>query len=157
MNRKVVTVSEVDVALFVARKVQESEGKRRKRYRSDRKVKPADPPDVISEWFLQNFSSQNLLQALQTKAGKPITLAWIVQRMLDILDDEESKAAERMAVLDRLRDLLLLGSIQDPELSEEVQCRIAGGKPSPGKAQYDPFSGEKGKKKNFKFRPRKEA
>jgi len=130
----IVTITEADAALFLARK-----GSERKCPRSDRVPRPTDAKATVADWFLQNFSLRSLLRSLRTKKGKPITLEWIVKRMLDLLDSEDARVAERMMILDRLKDLLLLGAVQDPELSEEVYRRILGGRPSTPGEQSDPF------------------
>jgi hypothetical protein len=142
MKPKIATVTESDVAIFLARR----EPKKKKR--KDHKVRSKDSVEDISEFFLENFSAANLLNILKVKNGRkedPITMEWIVQQMLGLLNSPDAKVSERLTILDRLRDLLLLGGLQNPDLIAEVVKKTTSGfELTPPKKNKDPFTGEGG-------------
>lgn len=133
---KIATVTESDVALFLAKRKGV-----KKRFRKDKKVRSTDSADQISEFFLSNFSASNLLSVLKIKRGRveePITLEWIVREMLKLLDDPLGKVSEKMMILDRLRELLLLGCLQNRDLIDEVIKKTTPGSKSEEEIP-DPF------------------
>ena len=118
-------ITQEDVALFLAR---------RKRKRGKPVVK-GTPRDFVAE-----FSASNLRDVLKDREKKPITLGWVIKKMLRLLDDENAKVSDKVVILDRLKDHLLLGAIQDPELAEAVTKRVSG---ENTKKRYDPFKAGK--------------
>jgi len=116
---KIATVSDRDVALWLAKN-------RLKRKRGNAaKVTRKSPDEDLSEAFLRNFTPERLFAALFDR-GTPITIEWYVKRMLGILDDPEAKSSDRITVLDKLKELLLLGAIQDSSLASAIQGNLSG-------------------------------
>lgn len=122
-------VSQDDIALFLAKN---------HRVRG-RPVKKSTSYEKHARRFVTEFSAASLFEALKDRKT-PITLSWIVKKLLEILRDPGTKPIDRIAVLDRLKDLLVLGAIQDPELAEQVQG-VTG--KSEEKSSFDPFKGGK--------------
>lgn len=81
-----------------------------------------------------------LLRALQDR-GKPINIEWYVKKLLGLLSEENARVGEKVQVLDRLKELLVLGAIQDPALSEYVTKRVEVGASASVQEQHDPFLG----------------
>ncbi len=128
---KVAVVTEQDVATFLAR------NPRKKRHKL-RKVKPATATlEEMTDEFLRSFSAQALFQALRTREGKPLDIHWYVERLLSIYK-EADQAKDRLAVLDRIRGLTLIGAIQDPALQEHLVAKVPELRNTD-----DPFAGKK--------------
>lgn len=98
---------------------------------------PGPPTATEANEFLTAYSTKKLKKALKTPEGVPITLAWYVEQLLELKDEPDTKAVDRINILDRLRALLVLGAIQDPELARRLQSSSAGEKPKP---MSDPFT-----------------
>jgi len=97
------------------------------------------PKGTAQGRLLHEFSSASLRRALKD-GGKHIDMAWIVRKLLETLNIAE-KASERVLVLDRIKDLMLLGAIQDPEIIQALRDKGI-------KVQVsDPFAGERPKLK----------
>lgn len=125
-------ISEYDVATFLA-------GKKR----SQKKISKRSKAKEVAHSFVEQFHIQNLMDVLVYKKT-PITLGWIVKEWLCIYDSPKTPSATQMAILDRLKELVLIGAVQDPELLEEIkrlQTHQGSGKGKPKTA--DPFAGEK--------------
>lgn len=70
-----------------------------------------------------------------------VDLCWIVKRLLKLLDAPDAKVAEKVSILDRLRDLILLVALQDEDLAKEMSRRIEGsGKLPRDTSGRDPFN-----------------
>lgn len=131
---KPVAITEQDAALWLARhprKKRDSRIKVRSRVSSE---------EILADDFLRNFSVRALHIALQDN-GKPLDISWYVKNLLVILRSAELQK-DRLAVLDRIKDLILLGAIQDPALSEEMMSRLPGTSKSPVNPIEDPFVGQ---------------
>jgi hypothetical protein len=129
---KIATISDRDVALWLAKN-------RRKRRRGNaaKVTKKASDNDLADE-FLRNFTPERLFAAL-VDGRTPITIEWYVKRMLNILYAEETKSSDRITVLEKLKELLLLGAIQDSSLASAVQSNLSGKRSAPDIS--DPFVG----------------
>lgn len=64
-----------------------------------------------------------------------------MKKMISLLDSPDAKVAERLVILDRLRELLLLGGLQNPEFVEEIVRRTATGFELKKTEDKDPFAG----------------
>lgn len=90
----------------------------------------------IAKWFMDNFTPGKLMEILKDSRKEPINLEWYVKKLLKLYDHKETSATVKLQILDRFRDLILLGAIQDPELVASMR----------GKApvqEADPFMGKK--------------
>ena len=63
--------------------------------------------------------------------------------MLALLESPDAKVSERLMILDRFRDLILLGGLQNPQLIDEIVRKTAPGFKLEQKEDKDPFSGKK--------------
>lgn len=122
---KIPALTEKDLAIWLAN-------------RKRKKVVKTDPPAVQ---MLHSFSAEKIFAAL-VDGKSPITLSWYVKRLMALLDDGDAKVSDRLSILDRLRDLLLVGAIQDPELARALSRRVSTGVPSTGTVvkMSDPFT-----------------
>jgi hypothetical protein len=131
---KIATVTPASIALHLSEKPMKKGHGNVKRVTSD-----ANPEEIVQE-FIRNFSSYRLLEALVDYSGDPIDVEWIISRLLDIFDHPETKASERISILDRFQEYLVLGAIQDPKLAERIQ-RTGVKLSKPGaKSQTNPFA-----------------
>jgi len=117
---KMPVVTPQDVAVHVSR-------------RNRRRVGKKLPPE---EEMLLSFSAEKLFSALKDK-GKRIDMSWYVRKLLSLLSDEYAKVSDKVVILDKIRDLLVLGSVQDKGLIEEMTGKVE----SPKEMSGDPFSG----------------
>ena len=134
---KIATISDRDVALYLAK-----QPRKRKRGNAARVTRKSSDEDLSDE-FLRNFTPERLFAALFDKKT-PITIEWYVKRMLRILDAPDTKSSDRISVLDKLKELLLLGAIQDSALASSITSRSSGGSKT---NISDPFAGD-----SLKFR-----
>lgn len=124
-KHKVKVISDAEVALFLGRKPR----KGRKKYGKEESA----------QFLLEQFTAENIVSALKDKRGKKIDLVWIVRKLLDIYASEDTKSSDRLGVLDRLKELILLGAIQDKELVVEVNSVVKGDERG-GETTDDPFT-----------------
>jgi len=66
-----------------------------------------------------SYQADNLQKALKDRKGKQIDLIWYVNELLKLHDDPLCK--DRVSILDRLRELIFLGAIQDPIILAKIQ------------------------------------
>ena len=91
------------------------------------------------------YTRASLEEAL--KDGKTICdLKWYARRLLDLLDDPQQK--DKPGILDRLRELMFLGAVQDPQVLEKIREATA---PPVSALKFsggceDPFSGKRKRK-----------
>lgn len=131
MKPKIVAVTAQDVAAFLAKKP-------RKRRNALRKVKHTEKLENITDDFVRNFSARELFAALKDKRGRSINIRWYVEKLLEALKGA-GKASEKVLILDRFKELMLIGAIQDRDLAEHLTKTIpelADTKPA---EQFDPF------------------
>lgn len=108
----------------------------RKRMARTKKVGINSEAEDIAKWFMDNFTPGKLMEILKDSRKEPINLEWYVKKLLKLYDHKETSATVKLQILDRFRDLILLGAIQDPELVASMR----------GKApvqEADPFMGKK--------------
>ena len=122
-------ITDADVAVFLASK------KRKKR-----KISRQSKPEEIARSFSEQLHIKNLYEILR-QGTTPINLAWIVNKWLDMLDDRNTNSSVKMSILDRLRELILIGAVQDPELIESITQKTAIPS-SKKKKSADPFAGD---------------
>jgi hypothetical protein len=84
--------------------------------------------------LLREFTAGNLYDILVDPKGNRIDLKWLVQRLVEITFT--GKASERLMALDRLKEFVLLGAIQEKDLADAM---TRGGK-APSENQFDPFA-----------------
>lgn len=70
--------------------------------------------------LLKRFNAVAIKQALEC-SGETLDLTWYVRRMLDVYDDEETPAPTRVTCLDRIKEIMVLGAIQDKALVEYIE------------------------------------
>jgi len=131
---KPVVITEQDAALWLARHP------RKKRNGRVKVRSGVSSEEVLADDFLRNFSVRSLHTALQEN-GKPLDIVWYVKKLLEILRGADLQK-DRLAVLDRIKELILLGAIQDPALSEDLMSRLPGATKSPVNPIDDPFVGK---------------
>lgn len=98
---------------------------------SRNKKKRKDSPEGR---FLEQFSARSLQEALKTK-NKKIDLKWYVNELVGIVKDSELDSA-RLTALERLKELITLGAIQDEELINS----LTSGTDEKKKRMKDPFT-----------------
>lgn len=140
LNVKTETLTPQDAALWLARNPRKRKDGR-KRLRSDRSSE-----NDLADDLLRNFSVRSLHAALVDDKGQPINIKWYVKKLLSIFARADQQR-DRLAVLDRLQSLILLGAIQDREFIESLSRKVGGLKPV-GSEGRDPFA-ERG---NLKLR-----
>lgn len=87
-----------------------------------------------------SFSAEALKKALWDRGSRKVAIdtGWIVRKLLDLFHSSTASAGDKIKVLERLQDLILLGAIQNTELIEWV-----GKGPKTKAGISDPFSGLK--------------
>jgi hypothetical protein len=107
-------ITERDVAIFLAKNPRSRPKKPTQRSK----------PKEISAALLDEFSPHSLLENLKDtrkgKKGRRIDLGWYKDHLLELFEKPDTTASVRLQVLDRLKDLLLLGAIQDEEFAKTV-------------------------------------
>ncbi len=86
------------------------------------------------------FSADALKKALwdrRSQKAVAIDTGWIVRKLLEIFQSPQSTSGDRIKVLERLQELILLGAIQNVELIEWI-----GKGPKTKAGIPDPFSGK---------------
>lgn len=113
MKPVVKKITQDDVALFLATNK-----------RNRRKKKKGTSLDPAGD-FVAEFTATNLLSILKDKRKSQVDLGWIVKKLLTLLDSEEAKVSEKIQILDRLKELIVLGAIQDKELAERISTGVS--------------------------------
>lgn len=133
MEIKPVLITERDVAVFLANKPRT----RRKKAQSARPTAQS-PHKEITDEFLRNFSAKKLLEVLVDSKKKPIDVEWIIGKLLKLYDSAQ-KTADKIKILEKFQEFMLLGAIQSPELLESMTRKLADAP----KQMKDPFMGHK--------------
>ena len=86
------------------------------------------------------FSAEALKKALWDRGSRKavaIDTGWIVRKLLDLFRSPAASTGDKIKVLERFQELILLGAIQNPELIEWM-----GKGPKTKAGIPDPFSGK---------------
>jgi len=109
------SIADTDVALHLARKPRPRRGSKPKR------VTCASSNTVLAGEMLSNFTVESLYKAL---SKHKISMEWYVNSLIDLASDEATRSSEKLIIYDKLKDLLLLGAIQDVSLAKDLEKKL---------------------------------
>ncbi len=94
---------------------------------------------TAAQEFLEGHSVREIFKALKDGRTK-IDLMWCIQAYLELYYDERARISDQLTIIDKFRELILLGAIQDPALAEFVTRSIAKAEQSKQEPLSDPFA-----------------
>jgi hypothetical protein len=79
---------------------------------------------TLAQEFLESHSVRSISKALRDGRTK-IDLTYCVKAYVKLFHDERARISDQLAIIDRFRELIVLGAIQDPNLAEYLTRAVA--------------------------------
>lgn len=92
-------------------------------------------PHLHAHEMLDNFGVSKIWQAL---AKKKVDITWYINKLISMAENAE-RDADALNALEKIKEMMIIGAIQDPELAEWIQARSTGKPPKSGE-DFDPFT-----------------
>lgn len=121
-------IQEQEIAIFLA-------GWKSCKRKVGRPRTSSKPPVDAPRALLENFRAYEIVDALMD-GKRRINLGWYVEHLLKIFHSKTSKQTDRLMVLDRLKELMVLGALQQKDMATFVRTKGAGAK----EKLVDPFA-----------------
>lgn len=66
--------------------------------------------EQCADRFLRQFTASSIYSTLEEEE---ISLRWVIQQLVDLYNSDDAKVSEKVMILDRIREFVHLGAIQD--------------------------------------------
>jgi hypothetical protein len=86
-----------------------------------------DTPEInedYAERLLYQFSAKSIYDKLLSES---VSISWIIRELVRLYNEECDRVSDKITLLDRLKEYVLLGAIQDPKFIESLDASTKDG------------------------------